>query len=98
MTIGEAYRKANRELAEKGIPDPKEDACLILSHLTGLSSMEIRLTKAEQSLSIEQEQRLASLLLSRAQRIPLQYLLGEQWFYGRPSRASANACPPHGPG
>ena len=83
MTIGEAYRNACRELAEKGIPDPKEDACLMLTHITGLSSMEIRLTKAEQPLSIEQEQLLASLLLSRARRIPLQYLLGEQWFYGR---------------
>ena len=94
MTIGEAYRKASRELAEKGIPDPKEDACLILSHLTGLSSMEIRLTKAEQSLSIEQEQRLASLLLSRAQRIPLQYLLGEQWFYGRHFRVDSRVLVP----
>lgn len=83
MTIGEAYRNASRELAEKGIPDPKEDACLMLTHTTGLSFMEIRLTKAEQPLSIEQEQLLASLLLSRARRVPLQYLLGEQWFYGR---------------
>lgn len=94
MTIGEAYRNASRELAEKGILDPKEDACLILSHLTGLSPMEIRLTKAEQVLSTEQEQRLASLLLSRAQRIPLQYLLGEQWFYGRRFRVDSRVLVP----
>ena len=94
MTIGEAYRKASRELAEKGIPDPKEDACLILSHLMVLSPIEIRLTEAEQPLSIEQEQRLASLLLSRAQRIPLQYLLGEQWFYGRSFRVDSRVLIP----
>ena len=66
MTIGEAYRNASRELAEKGIPDPAQDTCLMLSHITGFSSMEIRLTKAESPLSSEQEQRLSSLLLSRA--------------------------------
>ena len=94
MTIGEAYRNASRELAEKGIPDPAQDACLMLSHITGFSSMEIRLTKAELPLSGEQEQRLSSLLLSRAQRIPLQYLLGEQWFYGRPFRVDSRVLVP----
>ena len=94
MTIGEAYRNASRELAEKGIPDPAQDACLMLSHITGFSSMEIRLTKAESPLSSEQEQRLSSLLLSRAQRIPLQYLLGEQWFYGRPFRVDSRVLVP----
>lgn len=94
MTIGEAYRNASRELAEKGIPDPAQDACLMLSHITGFSSMEIRLTKAELPLSGEQEQRLSSLLLSRAQRIPLHYLLGEQWFYGRPFRIDSRVLVP----
>lgn len=81
MTIHEAACQASAHLRDGGIPDPEQDALLMLSFLTGLSPMEVRL-QAEQPLTEKQEQRLASLLLSRAKREPLQYLLGEQWFYG----------------
>lgn len=83
MTIGEANRIAKQTLEEHGIPDPQEDARLILAYVTGLSGMEVRLTRAAQALTDEQERRFESLLLSRVQRRPLQYVLGEQWFYGR---------------
>lgn len=79
MTINEAVLYAQTCL--KDIPDPQQDASLILSFLTGLSPMEVRLC-ANHMLTSEQEQRLSSLLLSRVQRQPLQYLLHEQWFYG----------------
>lgn len=82
MTIHEAVIHARRVLEEGQIPDPEQDAVLIMSYLTGLSPMETRL-RPTMPLSSQQEQRLSSLLLSRVQRIPLQYLLQEQWFYGR---------------
>lgn len=82
MTIHEAIAHAGRVLREGHIPDPEQDAVLIMSYLTGLSPMEARL-RSTMPLTSQQEQRLSSLLLSRVQRIPLQYLLEEQWFYGR---------------
>ena len=47
--------------------------------------MDMLMTRLEKHrpLTQEQEQRLSSLLLSRTRRRPLQYLLGETWFYGR---------------
>ncbi|MDD3336961.1 MAG: peptide chain release factor N(5)-glutamine methyltransferase [Eubacteriales bacterium] len=81
MTIHEALQHARTLLEQATVPDPEQDALLMLSYLTGYSPMETRL-HAGQALTDQQEQRLTSLLLSRTQRQPLQYLLQEQWFYG----------------
>lgn len=82
MTIGEALTHTKRCLEQHAIPDPSVDSVLLLSHVTGMDHLSLRLEK-NRVLTPEQEQRLSSLLLSRTQRRPLQYLLGEQWFYGR---------------
>ncbi|MEG0639613.1 MAG: peptide chain release factor N(5)-glutamine methyltransferase [Clostridia bacterium] len=81
MTIHKAYSSATGALQNAMVPDPEQDAGLLLSHITGIPRLELRL-KGEQSLTLEQEQRFSSLLLSRTHREPLQYLLGEQCFYG----------------
>lgn len=79
MTIRQALSEAEKALAH--VPDPRVDAELLLAHVLGMDRLSLRLwgTKALQS---EQEQRFASLLLSRTQRAPLQYLIGSQGFYG----------------
>ncbi|MBE5777709.1 MAG: peptide chain release factor N(5)-glutamine methyltransferase [Clostridiales bacterium] len=82
MTIGEALTHSRILLEKHGIPDPETDSLLLVSHIAGLDMLMTRLEK-NRPLTTEQEQRLSSLLLSRTQRKPLQYLLGEQWFYGR---------------
>lgn len=82
MTIGERLNQTRQQLEENGIPDPETDSVLLLSFVTDLNHLALRLEK-NRPMTPEQEQRLASLLLSRTQRQPLQYLLGEQWFYGR---------------
>ncbi len=81
MTIREAIVRAAEMLEAASVPDPRIDAELMLSHVTGLDRMALRLGMANE-LTKEQEQRMASLLLSRAKRQPLQYLTGEQYFYG----------------
>ena len=83
MTIRQAISHAASSLEAAGIPDPQVDAELILSHVTGLDRMNMRLMGANE-LTNEQEQRFSSLLLSRAKRVPVQYLLGVQYFYGLP--------------
>ena len=53
----------------------------------------MRMSGAAQ-LTPQQEQRMASLLLSRTRRTPLQYLLGTQGFYGLELRTDARALIP----
>jgi len=81
MTIKQAILQATQAFEEAGVPDPRIDAELILCHLTGLDRMSM-LMRGAANLTSEQEQRFSSLLLSRTQRKPLQYLLGTQVFYG----------------
>lgn len=68
-------------LERAGVPDPRLDAEWLLSHVLGMDRLTMRMSGAAQ-LTPQQEQRLASLLLSRTRRTPLQYLLGTQGFYG----------------
>lgn len=82
MTIGEALAHSRKMLENHGIPDPETDSLLLVSHVTGMDMLMTRLEK-NRPLTQEQEQRLSSLLLSRTRRKPLQYILCEQWFYGR---------------
>lgn len=81
MTVHEALQNAARTLEAAGVPDARTDAEWLLAHVTGQSRMELRLASSTE-LTREQERRFSSLLLSRAQREPLQYLLGTQDFYG----------------
>ena len=81
MTIREAITQAASLLENAQIPDPRIDAEIILSHVTGLDRLNMLISGAKE-LTAEQEQRFSSLLLSRTKREPLQYLLGEQFFYG----------------
>ena len=81
MTVREAMGRGVRALRDAGVPDAGVDAMLLLSHVTGLRRTEVSLRGAE-NLTEEQEQRFLSLLLSRASRRPLQYVLGEQCFFG----------------
>ncbi len=81
MTIHHALAGAVQALASAGVPDAPLDAALLLSHVCGIPRLSLPLCSA-QELTLQQEQHFASLLLSRASREPLQYLLGEQGFYG----------------
>lgn len=81
MTIRSAIQSGVSALQAAGVPDPQTDAGILLSHVLGIPRMEL-LLHGLQALTEEQEQRFSSLLLSRASRKPLQYLLGDQGFYG----------------
>lgn len=93
MTIRQALQNAAHTLETAGVPDARTDAEWLLSHVTGQSRMELRLA-ASTELTREQERRFSSLLLSRAQREPLQYLLGTQNFYGLPIAVDERALIP----
>lgn len=82
MTIRQAILEAVQAFDAAGVPDPRIDAELILCHVTGMGRMNLLMSGANE-LTKEQEQRFSSLLLSRAKRTPVQYLLGTQFFFGR---------------
>jgi len=81
MTIRQALSQAVQTLEAAGVPDPRIDAELMLCHTMGMQRMQLLLS-SNQELTHEQEQRFSSLLLSRTKRQPVQYLLGEAYFYG----------------
>jgi len=79
MTIREAIALGVETL--QAVPDPELDSVALLCDVTGMEPMQLRLS-AKENLAKEQEERYRSLLLLRAQREPLQYLLGSRCFYG----------------
>ncbi|MER1994824.1 MAG: peptide chain release factor N(5)-glutamine methyltransferase, partial [Eubacteriales bacterium] len=82
MTPRELIRRTAEQFRSCGIPDPENDAALLLSHLTGRPVLELRLdmdTHPDPALLSAYQQ----LTEQRLNRIPLQYLLGEAPFYGR---------------
>lgn len=82
MTYRELIRCTAGRFQAAGVPDPENDAALLLSHLTGRPALELRLDEDTEPdpdvLSV-----YGVLAESRQKRIPLQYLLGEAPFYGR---------------
>ena len=85
--------EAARALERAGVPDPRLDAEWLLAHVLGMDRLAMRMSGAAQ-LTPQQEQRMASLLLSRTRRTPLQYLLGTQGFYGLEIQTDARALIP----
>ncbi len=83
MTVHEALREAAELLTKAQVPDPEQDALLMLAHLLDLSPMQLRLSM-NRELTPEDSARYRALSSHRAKRQPLQYLLHEQWFYGLP--------------
>ncbi len=65
------------------VPDPEVDTVALLADVTRMEPMFLRMNALE-TLTAEQEERYRSLLLLRAGREPLQYVLGSRYFYGRP--------------
>ncbi len=75
-------RETARRFQAVAIPDPENDAALLLSFLTGRPSLDLRLD-SETALDENLLSDFGDLAEQRLQRIPLQYLLGEAPFCGR---------------
>ena len=91
--VRQTLLEAARALERAGVPDPRLDAEWLLAHVLGMDRLAMRMSGAAQ-LTPQQEQRMASLLLSRTRRTPLQYLLGTQGFYGLEIQTDARALIP----
>lgn len=93
MTCRELIRRASESFCAAGIPDPVNDAALLLSHLTGRPPLALRLDE-ETVLDLSVIDSFKSLADKRLSRIPLQYLLGEAPFYGRMFRVDSRVLIP----
>ena len=80
-SIQETLRAAAARLNAAGVPDPENDARLLLSQITGQPPLALWLDDAH-ALSEPQAREFEALLLRREAREPLQYILGEAWFMG----------------
>jgi release factor glutamine methyltransferase len=83
LTVREAQHAATRRLAQS--PELRDraaqDAALLLRHTLGLSPAQL-LAYPERVLSAKQGQRFQQALTRRLAHEPIQYILGEQEFYG----------------
>jgi release factor glutamine methyltransferase len=82
-TIAEARAEAARRLRASGVESPDAEASALVEALTGLSRSEQVLLR-ELPLDAERRARLEEVLARRAQREPLQLVLGATTFYGVP--------------
>ncbi|MBF2052193.1 MAG: peptide chain release factor N(5)-glutamine methyltransferase [Candidatus Sericytochromatia bacterium] len=80
MQSAEARRWLAGQLAAAGIDEADYESCLLLKAV-GVSALDLR-TAPHQQLRPEQREQLSHWLKRRQQREPLQYILGEAWFYG----------------
>lgn len=82
MTPRDLIRNTANRFLSAGIPDPENDAALLLSYLTGRPALELRLDSDSETDSalLSSFQGLAE---KRMNRIPLQYLIGEAPFCRR---------------
>ena len=82
MKPRELISQTTARFRAEGIPDPENDAALLLSSLTGVSALKLRLdTDSELDPGIVSA--YLDLSSKRMKRIPLQYLVGEVSFYTR---------------
>lgn len=81
MTYKESYERGKKVLVEAGIDEAELDARLLLEHVcrTGRSDL---LAHGDREVSLQEEALYLNLLGRRAERIPLQYIVGFQDFMG----------------
>ncbi len=81
-SLQDAYRYAVAYLSEKGIEDAGYDAMALLEAACGYSRNKYFMHRDE-PMTKPQADKFFALAKKRGQRIPLQHILGEAWFYGR---------------
>jgi len=92
MTIQQFIDQARYALAATS-PTPRLDAEVLLMHVTGLTRAAL-ITRAQETVSDPQAQRLNALLARRVRGEPLAYLTGEREFWSLPLRLTADVLIP----
>lgn len=93
LTVREALQRASSFMSMSSIEDGRFVAELVLRHVLGWDRTHF-FTHMDQILSNEQWTRVSDLLQKRAEGIPVQYLFGEQEFYGLPFKVNPSVLIP----
>lgn len=83
LTIGEACVQASLFLEGSGVGEPRANAERLLMHLLRLERAEL-LRDWRDEFPADMEAEWERLLERKADGEPVQYITGEQWFYGLP--------------
>ncbi|MCR2807433.1 peptide chain release factor N(5)-glutamine methyltransferase [Paenibacillus sp. SCIV0701] len=83
MTIRQARDRAAGWMEEQGVEDGRSQADRLLQHVLGMERPALLLAWGDPFPEAKAEAWTA-LVRRRGAGEPLQYLLGEEWFYGRP--------------
>lgn len=81
ITIQEAITRGTQVLRDAGIPNPRMDAQILLSAVSGLDRAQI-LTYPERQLTGEQQQGYEVFIQRRSHNEPVAYIVGHKEFYG----------------
>ena len=93
MTFREAIVFGEEKLNNAGIIEARNDAWLLLSFVCKIN-MTYYYVHMEEPLSEIQEEEYKSVVSKRAERVPLQYITGEQEFMGLPFRVNSSVLIP----
>src|SRR5687768_11940907 len=81
MTVLEVIKRSSQYLEERGVESPRLQIELLLAHVLGVPRLKLYLD-FERALSEQQLASLRTLVKRRAEREPLQYILGSTSFCG----------------
>ena len=79
--ISEIINRANDLLTSKDIENPKLDSEYIISHVLGMSMLELNLHQ-DDNITEDNLVLIQNMIFRRGKNEPLQYILGETDFYG----------------
>jgi len=82
-TLLDARRGAVAQLRAADVPDPGQDAALLLGFVLNLSRSSLALLPAQTQLTPAQIDALAAAVSARATRRPLSHITGQRLFWGR---------------
>lgn len=81
MNYRECYKRGVAELEKNGVPEPENDARLLLEYVCGTNRNTL-LAHGDMPVKEEKQRQYEDVITKRSNRIPLQILTGEQDFCG----------------
>lgn len=93
VSIGEALRRASRELDQAGVAEARREAGSLLSHVIG-KDRTFLISHAEDLLGEDELEMFERAIERRAAGEPAQYITGTQDFYGRAFRVTPDVLIP----
>ena len=82
-TVKRLLEWSDRYLKEKGAENPRSDIEIMLSEILGTDRMGVYLN-FDKIVTPDELGHYKEYLLQRREGIPVQYIIGKAWFYGRP--------------